>query len=160
MWIGNFSIDDGDGDGNKNVTKWIRVFSNFVTLIIPIRWKWQMLANFPWVEFLGTALKWRKREKKFAVVCLGSPGDLAWGNFTTCSCIDGKLMCHKVCCTCKISVFWCFRSRRRRRRRRRCFCYPVCDVSATRVHSAFIWFCGVQCSTRGTWFQWSVAWDT
>ena len=45
-----------------SILKWIRVFSNFVAFI-PICWNCQMWANFPGVDFLGTALKFRKRKK-------------------------------------------------------------------------------------------------
>ena len=56
----SFSTDDGDGE---NVTlKMNFLFSNFSSFI-PVRLKCQMLANFPGVDFLRTALRFRKRKK-------------------------------------------------------------------------------------------------
>ena len=46
-----------------SLLKWIRVFSTFVAFI-PFPWKPQMMANFPGVDFLETALKFRNRKKK------------------------------------------------------------------------------------------------
>ena len=51
-----------------SLLKWIRVSSNFVAFI-PVCWKCQMKANLPVVDFLGTALKLRKRKKRLNV-CL------------------------------------------------------------------------------------------
>ena len=59
--IGSFSIDDGDGIENATFKMDYRI-SNFVAFI-PIRWKCLMWANFPEVDFLGTALKFKKRKK-------------------------------------------------------------------------------------------------
>ena len=55
MRLGSFSTDDGDGRNS-------RFFSNF-SAFIPIRLKSQKWANFTGVDFLGTALKFRKRKK-------------------------------------------------------------------------------------------------
>ena len=70
--IGSFSIDNSNG--SENITsKWICLFSNLV-VFIPMRWKCQMLVNFPGVELLGTPLKFRTRKKKlFIVTCLRPP---------------------------------------------------------------------------------------
>ena len=59
--IGSFSIDDGDGSENATFKMDHRI-SNFVAFI-PIRWKCLMWANFPGVDFLGTAFKFKKRKK-------------------------------------------------------------------------------------------------
>ena len=61
MMIGSFSIDDGDG--SENVT--FRMNSRFLNFVafIPICRKCLMQANFPGLDNLGTALKFRKREK-------------------------------------------------------------------------------------------------
>ena len=45
-----------------SLLKWIRVFSNFSSFI-PVRLKCQRWANFPGVDCLGTAPKFRKRKK-------------------------------------------------------------------------------------------------
>ena len=59
--IGSFSIDDGNG--SENVTfKMNSRFSIFVAFI-PICLKWQVYANFPGVDFLRTALKFRGRKR-------------------------------------------------------------------------------------------------
>ena len=61
MMTGSFSIDDGDG--SENVT--FRMNSRFVNFVafIPICRKCLMQVNFPGVDNLGTALKFRKRVK-------------------------------------------------------------------------------------------------
>ena len=56
--IGRYSYDDGHR--SENIT--FRIFSNFVSFI-PICWKYQMLVNFPVVDLLGTALKFRRERK-------------------------------------------------------------------------------------------------
>ena len=60
--IGSFSIDDGDG--SKNVTfKRIRVFSNFVAFKYSNSIKISNVGEFSGIDFLGTALKFRKKKK-------------------------------------------------------------------------------------------------
>lgn len=64
----SFSHDDSI---KTSLFKRLRNFSNLVA-IIPIGVKSQMLVNFPGIEFLGTATKFREKEK-FVGLCLCPP---------------------------------------------------------------------------------------
>ena len=97
--LGSFSIDYGDG---KSLLKWIRVFSNCITLI-PIHWKCQMSANFRGVDFLGTTQVLKEKEK-FVFACLRPPYNVKLGIFKPWSCSDGREIYKKACCTCKVVV--------------------------------------------------------
>ena len=59
--IGRYSYDDGDG--SENIT--LKIISHFFKLcrVYSSCWKYQMLVNFPVVDLLGTALKFRRDRK-------------------------------------------------------------------------------------------------
>ena len=102
MMIGSFSIDDGDG--SENVT--FRMNSRFLNFVafIPICRKCLMQLNFPGVDNLGTALKFRKREKRSSWLVYALHKKVKLGIFTSQSCRDGKEMYNKARCTCKVVV--------------------------------------------------------
>ena len=54
--------------------------------------------NFPGVEFLETAPKFKKRENYFSCVYV------LHKNFTSQSCSDSKEMYRKACCMCRVVV--------------------------------------------------------
>ena len=61
LTLGSFSADDGDSSENVTLKMNSRFFR--LSVFIPFRFKSQKWANFPGIEFLGTALKFRKRKK-------------------------------------------------------------------------------------------------
>ena len=81
MMIGSFSIDDGDG--SENVT--FRMNSRFLNFVafIPICRKCLMQLNFPGVDNLGTALKFRKREKRSSWLVYALHKKVKLGIFTS-----------------------------------------------------------------------------
>ena len=79
--IRSFSIDDGDGSENVTFSMNSR-FLNFVAFI-PICRKCLMQANFPGVDNLGTALKFRKREKSSSWLVYALHKKVKLGIFTS-----------------------------------------------------------------------------
>ena len=63
----------------------------------------QMLANLFWVFIVKDCIEVQGKKKKVVVLCSRSPQNVDLGRiFTSQSCSDGKKMCKKAWCTCKV----------------------------------------------------------
>ena len=93
--VGSFSIKDSYGI-KKVTSKKNSHFSNLVPFIRP-----RGRRIYPGVEFLGTALKVRKR-KRISSTCFHVSITRRIRKFTSWSCSDGKEMYQTVCCACKL----------------------------------------------------------
>ena len=85
--------------------KRIHIFSVSI-VIIPIRLRCKMQANSSGAEFLSTISKFMKR-MNFVIACLRPSQNMKLGIFTGSRGVDGKEMCQKVWCTCKVAVLPC-----------------------------------------------------
>jgi len=98
--IGSFSIDDGES--SRNAT--FKMNSRFLIFVasIPIHRKCQMWANFPGVNYLETALKFRNGKKNSSSLVYGPPQNLKLGIFTWQLYRDGKekKCTKKALCAC------------------------------------------------------------
>ena len=108
-----------------------------------------MWTNFPGVDFLGTALKFRKRKKNWSslVYFLPKTWNLAFSRHSR------SVAAEEEWCSCKFVVllnkpkllFWCSRCRRRRR----CWLPNNSNKGETavdRYHPALFWVLLVSCS--------------
>ena len=100
----SFSIDDGDD--RENVT--FKINSRFVKLcrFYANSLKCQMQANFPGVDFLGTALKFRNRKKRIRRRFFTSFGKRAISRHFHVEVMQWwqRNVLKKAWCTCKVVV--------------------------------------------------------
>ena len=84
-WLRNLSSDEGNT--NENVS-WKYNFILFVLLIsiTLTRSTSTEMANYPVLKLVGVALKFRKLNEKFAVVCSRSQQNLEFGHFNLMFC--------------------------------------------------------------------------
>ena len=73
MTLWSFSIDDGDGSENVALKMNKRFFFLKLCRVYSSSLKMSNVANFPGVDYLGPALKFRKRKKNSSSLVLKRP---------------------------------------------------------------------------------------